>query len=154
MPKLDLAKIPVRSGSGYPEKFRAPCMPRTAQALGAAAGLTQFGANLVRLPPGAWSSQRHWHTDEDEFVYVIAGELTLVTNDGPVIMRPGDCAAFKAGDENGHHLKNESTQDGVFLVIGGRSDRDVAYYPDIDLHCQAGRYSAPAVFTRKDGTRY
>ena len=111
MPKIDIDALPVRTGSGYPAPFDAPCLGRTRRALGDAAGLDQFGVNLQRLAPGAWTSQRHWHTTEDEFVWVLEGEVVLVEDDGETVMRAGDCAAWKAGVENGHHLVNRSDRD-------------------------------------------
>jgi uncharacterized cupin superfamily protein len=118
--------------------------------LGDAAGLTQFGVNLLHLPPSAWSSQRHWHSAEDEFVWVLEGEVVLVTEDGEEILRAGDCAGFKAGDPNGHHLQNRSNQPALILEVGSRRpDEDVAEYPDIDL-----RYSTAAGDMHKDGTPY
>src|SRR5690349_16814143 len=106
MPKIDIAKLEEQRGSGYPAPFDEPVRARTWRRLGDAAGLTQFGVSLVRLPPGAWSSQRHWHTREDELVYVVDGELVLVTDAGEETMRAGDCAGFKAGSRDGHHLQN------------------------------------------------
>ena len=94
MPKIDIAAVPERKGSGYPPPFDAPCAERVRQRLGNAGGLTDFGVNLMRLPPGNWSSQRHWHSHEDEFVYVLEGELTLIEDGGETVLRAGDCAAF------------------------------------------------------------
>ena len=123
---------------------------RTKQALCHAGGLTQFGVNLVELQPGAASSQRHWHSHEDEFVMVVSGELVLVTNEGETLMRAGDCAAFPAGRPNGHHLINSSWGPGVFLCVGSRVKGDSATYPDIDL-----RYDGDSdTFLHKDGTPY
>ncbi len=97
MPKIDLAAVPVRQGCGYPPPFDAPCADRTRRRLGDAGGLRDFGVNLMTLPPGNWSSQRHWHSDEDEFVYVVEGELTLIEDGGATVLRAGDCAAFPKG---------------------------------------------------------
>ena len=108
MPKIDIAAVPARKGSGYPPPFDAPCAERVRQRLGNAGGLTDFGVNLMRLPPGNWSSQRHWHSHEDEFVYVLEGELTLIEDGGETVLRAGDCAAFAKGSGNGHHLINKS----------------------------------------------
>jgi uncharacterized cupin superfamily protein len=140
--KLDLGTIATRTGSAYPASFDEPCRNRERKALGDAAGLKQFGVNLLRLPPGAWSSQRHWHTAEDEFVYVLAGEVVLVSNEGEQLLREGDCAGFKAGDEDGHHLQNRSKHDVLLLEIGGRDQNDAVTYPDIDLRwtARADRY--------------
>src|SRR3954471_18432340 len=117
MPKIDLASVPVRKGSGYPEEFAGPLLGRTRQRLGDANGLHDFGVNLMTLPPGGWSSQRHWHSHEDEFVMVLEGELILVENDGESVLRAGDCAAFPKGTGNGHHMINRSSSMAVYLEI-------------------------------------
>jgi uncharacterized cupin superfamily protein len=138
-------------GSGYPSPFDVPCRERTRWRLGDAAGLTQFGVNLLRLAPGAWSSQRHWHTVEDEFVYVLEGEVVLVTNEGEEVLRAGDAAGFRGGVENGHHLQNRSARDAVVLEVGSRRPADdEAWYPDIDLHALRNR----AGYAHRDGTPY
>jgi len=108
MPKIDIAAVPQRMGAGYPPPFGVPCSGRVRQRLGNAGGLTDFGVNLMRLPPGKWSSQRHWHSHEDEFVYVLEGELTLIEDGGETLLRAGDAAAFPKGTGNGHHLVNKS----------------------------------------------
>lgn len=150
MKRIDMSAAPCRVGSDYPSPFDAPCRNRIRFALGDAAGLTQFGVNLQRLAPGGWSSQRHWHTAEDEFVWVLQGEVVLVTDGGEEVLRAGDCAGFKAGVEDGHHLQNRSTSEALILEIGSRRpDDDVAEYPDIDL-----RWSAAAGETHKDGRPY
>jgi uncharacterized cupin superfamily protein len=124
--------------------------------LAQAAGLTHFGVNLVELAPQAWASQRHWHAREDEFVYIIAGELTLIEDEGETILRAGECAAWRAGVKNGHHLINRSEQSATFLVVGSRDDADHGEYPDIDMMFRPGRYSGnkSSVFVHKDGTPY
>ena len=119
-----------------------------------AAGLTQFGVNIVRLDPGAWSSQRHWHTHEDEFVYVLEGELVLVTDSGETVLRAGECAGFKAREQDGHHLQNRSDAVAVMLTAGGRDARDLCDYPDLDMIMPPSRYDAPPRWTRRDGTPY
>jgi uncharacterized cupin superfamily protein len=154
MPKIDRATAPRGHGTRYPPPHDAPCRAREWLKLGDAAGLTQFGVNLLRLPPGAWSGQRHWHTHEDEFVYVLAGEVVLVTDAGEELLSRGAAAGFKAGVADGHCLQNRSAQDAEILVVGGRSDADRAHYPDIDLAVDPGRYSGPATFRRKDGRAY
>jgi uncharacterized cupin superfamily protein len=154
MPKIDVAAAPVVSGSKYPEPFHEPCRRRRNHRLGEAAGLTQFGVNLTRLPPGAWSSQRHWHAHEDEFIYVLEGEVVLVSDGGEDVLRAGDCAGFKAGERDGHHLQNRSSTDAVVLTVGTRDDRDWGEYPDIDLTFRPGRYSGKGGYTHKDGTPY
>jgi uncharacterized cupin superfamily protein len=148
--KLDLEAIKSRIGSGYPAPYDEPCRRRERKALGDAGGLTQFGVNLLRLPAGEWSSQRHWHSAEDEFVYVLAGEVTLVTNEGEEVLQAGDCAAFKAGEPNGHHLQNRSDQDALILEIGSRNVADGTVYPGIDLLIPPGTDT----YTRGDGTPY
>ena len=151
MPKIDLATAPTRSGSTYPAPFNLPCAGRSRSILGDPAGLTQFGVNLLRLAPGAWSSQRHWHTHEDEFIYVLEGEVVLVTDEGEQMLRPGDCAGFPAGAADGHHLQNRSDREAVLLDIGSRRPEDDAcHYPDIDMYAPA---QDPG-FTHKDGTPY
>ncbi len=153
MPTIDLATAPKREGTGYPAPYDQPCRARSWIKLGDAAGLTQFGVNLVTLPPGTWSSQRHWHTHEDELVYVVEGELVLVTDAGEQVMRAGDCAGFPAGVKDGHHLQNRSAAPARFLIVGGRDDRDSGEYPDIDLQFLPGRYSGSGGgFRRKDGS--
>ena len=149
--KIDLANAPVTIGSRYPALFDEPCRARFRTRLGDAAGLTQFGVNLLKLPPGAWSSQRHWHSVEDEFVYVIEGELVLVTNAGEQTLRAGDSVGFKSGIANGHQLQNRSSREAVLLEIGTRlPQEDEVDYPDIDMRAPRGRNG----FTRKDGTPY
>src|SRR4030088_1108710 len=139
MPKIDIAAVPERKGSVYPPPFDAACAERVRQRLGNAGGLIDFGVNLMRLPPGNLSSQRHWHSAEDEFVYVLEGELTLVTDSGEEILRAGDCAGFKAGLRDGHHLQNRSSRDVVVLEIGSRKiAEDEGEYPDLDLRFLKG----------------
>jgi uncharacterized cupin superfamily protein len=150
--KIDLSAISPVIGTLYPPPFDEPCLSRERQRLGDAAGLTQFGVNLLRLPAGAWSSQRHWHTSEDEFIYVVSGEVMLVTDAGAELLRRGDAAGFKAGDQNGHCLQNHSGGDAVVLEIGSRGDGDEAYYSDIDLVARAD--GNPAIYTKRDGTPF
>jgi uncharacterized cupin superfamily protein len=154
MPKIDRVSAPRSSGSRYPSPFDGPCRARSWLRLGEAAGLTQFGVNLVTLPPGTWSSQRHWHSHEDEFAYVLSGEVVLVTNAGEAILGPGDCAGFKAGDRDGHCLQNRSDADVTLLVVGSRDDADHGEYPDIDLAFKPGRYSGKSGYIHKDGRPY
>jgi len=147
MKKIDLENAPKGEGTRYPPPHDVPCRKRKWARLGDAAGLTQFGVNLVTLEPGVWSSQRHWHSHEDEFVYVLEGELVLVTDAGEEIMRAGDCAGFKAGDRDGHHLQNRSNKSARFLVVGSRHEEDWGEYPDIDMKFLPGRGG----FVRKNG---
>ena len=151
--RIDVAAVAAVMGSLYPPPFDQPCRNRERRRLGDAAGLSQFGVNLLRLPPGSWSSQRHWHSHEDEFVYVLAGEVTLVSEAGTEVLRAGDAAGFKAGDPNGHTLQNRSAADVLVLEVGTRSaQQDVTIYPGIDLVAPAG--GVPATFTHRDGTPY
>lgn len=150
--RIEAAALPATVGTLYPPPFDRPCRARARTKLGDAAGLTQFGVNLLRLPPGAWSSQRHWHTAGDEFVYVLSGAVVLVTNEGEETLRAGDAAGFKANDPNGHCLQNRSDGEALVLEIGSRLAEDVGYYSDIDMMAPAG--GKPAVYTRRDGTPY
>lgn len=151
MAKIDLETAPKGQGSRYPAPYDEPCKARRWVKLGDVAGLTQFGVNLVTLDPGVWSSQRHWHAEEDEFVYVLDGELTLVTDAGEELMHSGDCVGFKAGVRDGHCLQNRSNAPARFLVVGGRSDADWGEYSDIDMKFHAGRYSGGGGYTKKNG---
>jgi len=148
MPKIDIAAVAARQGSGYPPPFDAPCAARTRRRLGDAGGLSDFGVNLMTLPPGSWSSQRHWHSHEDEFVYVLEGELTLVEDGGATTLRAGDCAAFPKGSGNGHHLVNNSTALAVYLEAGSRQPQDLTTCSDIDLMSS----NADGRFVHKDGS--
>jgi uncharacterized cupin superfamily protein len=133
MPKVDIANAQTVHGTAYPEEFAAPCLARRRWRLGDGAGLTQFGVNLLRLPAGAWSSQRHWHSAEDEFAYVLEGEVVLIDDHGETLLKAGDCAGFRAGDPNGHHLVNRSAREAVVLEVGSRRPEDRCDYPDIDM---------------------
>lgn len=148
MPKIDLAAVPAREGSGYPPPFDAPCAQRTRRRLGDAGGLRDFGVNLMTLPPGGWSSQRHWHSHEDEFVYVLQGELILVEDGGETPLRAGECAAFAKNSGNGHHLQNRSAVTAVYLEVGSRDPRDVTYCSDVDMISA----NADGRFVHKDGS--
>lgn len=133
MPKLDIDSIPERRGSDYPAPFDQQVAARVRQRLGDAGGLTQFGVNRLQLPPGSWSGQRHWHSAQDEFVFVVSGEVWLVTDSGEQIMRAGDCAAFRANAANGHQLINRSDAVAVCLEVGSRNADDLVVYSDIDM---------------------
>jgi uncharacterized cupin superfamily protein len=152
MPKLDLSAIPFRTGSAYPPEYARAMIGRSSQNLGDAGGLTQFGARLYVLAPGAWSSQRHWHESEDEFLMMLEGEAVMIENAGETILRPGDCATYKAGEADGHHLVNRSDKDIRFLVVGTRTSKDRVDYPDIDMI--ATKDGPSYVFTRKDGSAF
>ena len=151
MPKIDIDAASRRDGTSYPPPYDAPCRTRRRHRLGDAAGLDQFGVNLLRLPPGAWSSQRHWHSAEDEFVWVVEGEVVLVDDAGETVLRAGDCAGFRADDANGHHLQNRGDREAVLLEVGGRRpERDAVDYPDIDLAIPEGTRA----YHHKDGRPY
>ncbi|HEV2551971.1 MAG TPA: cupin domain-containing protein [Stellaceae bacterium] len=152
IPAFDPGSLPLKEGSSYPEAFRAAVQGRRWRALGDAIGLTQFGVNLVELAPRSWSSQRHWHTHEDELIFVLEGELVLITDEGEQTMTAGSAAGFPAAKENGHHLVNRSGKPARFLAIGSRSRADSCHYPDVDL---VERQDASGYYyTHKDGTRY
>jgi uncharacterized cupin superfamily protein len=147
---IDQTTCPVKTGSIYPEPYASEMAGRSSLRLADAGGLTQFGANLVTLEPSAKSSLRHWHRFEDEFVMVTEGELVLVQDEGEHVMRPGDCAAFPAGDTNGHQFLNRTGRAARFLVVGTRAPREVATYSDVDMvvEIEGGK----ARFTYRDGT--
>ena len=147
--KIDVAKIAAVMGTLYPPPFDQPCLARERQRLGDAAGLTQFGVNLLRLPPGAWSSQRHWHTSSDEFVYVLSGEVTLVSDAGEEVLHPGDAAGFKLGDPDGHCLQNRGSADAVVIEVGTRVGDDQVFYADLDMMTVIG-----GGYAHRDGTPY
>ncbi len=147
---IDPSQLPVRTGSIYPEPYAAMMKGRSSLRLGDAGGLTQFGVNLVSLEPGALSSLRHWHLNEDEFVMVTEGECTLVQDAGPVVMRAGDCAAFPAGNPDGHHFVNHTDRVARFLVVGTKAAHEVASYSDVDFRIEMD-HGKPA-FTYRDGT--
>lgn len=145
------ADLEPRIGSTvYPVGLREICDGREKRALGDIFGLTQFGVNLTTLPPGAASAQRHWHEKEDEFVYVLSGELTLVSAAGETPVRAGECAGFPAGKADGHMVVNRGSEPATFLEIGTRSSDDITHYPDVDLHAE--KTDGTFHFTRKDGT--
>ncbi len=149
MPKIDPAKAEKRNGSTYPEPHAKAMKKRWVRRLGDLAGLTQFGVNLVTLEPGGKSSLRHWHAQEDEFLYVTEGEFVLVEDEGETSLRPGDMAGFKAGVANGHHLLNRSGQPASFLVVGTRAPNETVEYSDVDLVAQ--RKDGRGWFTNRNG---
>ena len=148
MKKIDVAVVPAEAGGTYPHPFDDACKAQSCQRLARHAGLTQFGVNLTVIEPGAWSSQRHWHSREDEFVWVLDGELTLVTDTGEETLRAGDCAAFRRGDPDGHHLINKSDSPARVLEIGTSDPQDRCTYPDIDMIADDRGY------THRDGPPY
>ena len=148
MPKLDLNSIPQTNRTGYPPHYADKVQGRWYRRLAPASGIADFGFSHVTLKPGAWSSQRHWHEGEDEFVVMVAGEAVLVDDDGEHAMLPGDIAAFPKNDGNGHVLINRSDADCIFVAVGGPSSTD-CHYPDIDMQCFDGTR-----FARKDGSAF
>ncbi len=149
MPKLDLIAVPQTNATGYPPPYDAPVDGRWYRRLAPPSGLTRMGASHVVLKPGAWSSQRHWHAEEDELLVMLEGEAVLVEDDGETVVRPGDVCAWPANARNGHHLQNRSTKDCVFIAISaGDRDADHGEYPDIDM------VFGPDGYARKDGTPY
>ena len=152
MPKLDIDSAPLKTGSVYPEPYNSQMAGRSSHRLGQAAGLTQFGVNIVYLEPGAVASLRHWHLREDEFAMVLTGELILSEDTGETVMRPGDCAAWKAGEAVGHHFVNRSAARASFLVVGTKADVEVATYTEVDMkiHIEGGT----ARFTYHDGSAW
>ena len=152
MPKIDIAKLPDDSRTGYPEPLNRVVQGRIRKRLGIAVGLDQFGVNLTTLKPGAASSLRHWHEKEDELVFILEGEVVLIDDGGETTLKPGDAAGFKASSPNGHHLVNKSKRDVLYLEIGTRSQHERAEYPDVDLLMI--RDDKGARFTHKDGTPY
>ena len=150
MPKVELTEVPERKGVGYPPPFAKASADRIRQRIGDAGRLTDFGTNLTRLPPGAWSSQRHWHSHEDEFIFVVQGEVVLIEDEGETVLRAGDCAAFPKGSGNGHHLINRSRDVAVYLEVGSRHRDDLTTCSDVDMMSAA----ADGRFVHKDGTPY
>ena len=151
-PALDPAQVPAVTGSAYPEPFKSRVSGRRKQRLGDALGLRNFGVNLTTIPPGAVSALRHWHSHEDEFIYLVSGELVLMTGEAEQVLKPGKCAGFPAGKPDGHCLVNRTGKDAVYLEVGDRRPDDAVTYPDDDI---AGRATPQGRrFTRKDGTPY
>ena len=142
-------KVEARIGTGYPTPYDEPCLLRERKALGNAVGLTQFGVNLTVLPPGCWSSQRHWHEQEDEMIYVLEGEVTLITDQGEQLLQAGSVAGFPAGCPNGHHLVNKGEEPVKLLEMGTRAQNETAHYSEIDLMAKGG--GGQYRFLRKNG---
>ncbi len=149
---VDIDKAPVRIGTSYPEPFRKYGEGRIKHALGDAVGLTRYGVNLVRMSPGTISSARHWHARQDEFIYILEGEIVLVTDEGETLIGAGTAVGFPAGNANGHHLINRSESDVVLLEVGDRTPGDQVTYSDIDM--LNTDIDGKRTFTRKDGTPY
>ena len=148
-PALDPRTLEAINRSGYPEPYRSRVLPRSKRRVGDALGLTRIGINYTVLPPGKESSMRHWHTHEDEFVFVLDGEVVLRTEAGEQLLKAGMCAGFPAGVPDGHHLINRSALEAVYLEISNRDSADGAHYSDADVDLV---YHAPGRFTRRDGT--
>ena len=152
MPKVDIANVPVKSGSFYPAPFQAEHQGRHKQALGDAVGLTQFGINIACIEPGQSSALRHWHEQEDEFIYMLEGELVLIENNGETVLKPGDAAGFKAGSGIAHKLENRSARDAVYFEVGTRAASERVHYPDVDLVME--RDDKGRRYTHRDGKPY
>ena len=152
MPKIEIGQLPTDSRTNYPAPFDRVVVGRERKRLGNAAGLDQFGVNLTTLKPGAASALRHWHEKEDEFVYILEGEVVLIEDEGESVLKPGDAVGFKANSRNGHHLVNRTQRDAVYLEIGTRSKHENVDYPDADL--KVVRDDKGARYTHKDGKPY
>ncbi len=152
MPKIDIEKIPVDTATGYPPPFNKAVEGRSRKRLARAAGLSQFGVNICTLKPGAASSQRHWHDNEDELVYVLSGEVVLREDEGETVLKAGDAAAWKAGVANGHCIVNRSDRDAVIIEVGSRAPAERAQYSEIDM--VAVRSGTTFTYTRKNGEPY
>jgi uncharacterized cupin superfamily protein len=152
MPKIDIDKIPVDNSTNYPKPFDKVVLGRSRKRLARAAGLGQFGVNICTLKPGAASSQRHWHENEDELVYVLEGEVVLREDGGETVLKPGDAAAWKAGVANGHCIVNRTNRDAVFIEVGTRAESERAHYSDIDM--QVVRDASGFNYTNKAGKPY
>ncbi len=150
MPRLDIDAAPLRTGSIYPAPYDSQMAGRSSRRLGAMAGLTQFGVNIVYLEPGAVASLRHWHLKEDEFAIVLTGELVLSEDEGECVMRAGECAAWKAGVANGHRFVNRSDAPASFLVVGTKIDGEIATYTEVDM--QVHVKGTELRFTHHDGS--
>lgn len=151
---IDPEKVPSETRTNYPDQFKPIVAGRVRQRLGNFAGLKNFGVNLVKLEPGSSSALRHWHSHQDEFIYILEGELTLITDAGEEILKPGMAAGFPANEANGHHLVNRSSVVGVYLEVGDRTSNDEATYPDHDLIAKASPDDKFSIFIHKDGTPY
>ncbi len=152
MPKIDIANLPADTRTGYPKPFDRVVVGRERKRLGNAVGLDQFGVNLTTLRPGAASALRHWHEKEDEFVYILGGEIVLIEDGGECVLKPGDAAGFRANSRNGHQLVNRGSRDAVYLEIGTRSKHERVDYPDVDL--MVVRDDNGMRYTHKNGEPY
>jgi uncharacterized cupin superfamily protein len=152
MPKIDISKLPTDTRTGYPPPYDRAVVGRERKRLGNAAGLDQFGVNLTTLKPGASSALRHWHEREDEFIYVLEGELVLIEDGGETLLKPGDAAGFKANSGNGHHLVNKTDRNATYLEVGTRSKHERVEYPEADL--MVVRDDKGFRYTHKNGDPY
>ena len=152
MPRIDVAKVPADTECLYPDPYWQPIEGRARQRLGNAVGLTQFGVNLTTLKPGTWSSQRHWHRNEDEFVYVLKGEVVLSEDHSETLLKAGDAAGFKANSGNGHCLINRTKQDAVYIEVGSRAAMETTVYSDIDMRLERDKNGIR--YLHKAGERY
>jgi|SRR6185312_4985736 len=152
MPKVDIDKVKTVSGTAYPAEFQAECRGRHKQAIGDAVGLTQFGVNITRIDPGAASALRHWHEQEDEFIYVLEGELVLAENGVEVVLKPGDAAGFKSGSGNAHRLFNRTDRVAIYFEVGTRARSERVHYPDVDLIME--RDEKGRRYLHRNGTPY
>lgn len=152
MPKIDIDKIAIDTATGYPAPFNKAVEGRSRKRLGNAIGLDQFGVNLCTLKPGAASSLRHWQHGEDEFVYILQGEVVLCEDGGETVLKPGDAAGWKAGVPNGHCLINRSDRNAVFIEVGTRAPSEKVTYPDIDMLFE--RSGTSRRYTHKSGEPY
>jgi uncharacterized cupin superfamily protein len=152
MPKIEIARAEVDRSTRYPGPLADPLQGREKCKLGDAIGLTQFGVNIATLPPGVWSSQRHWHANEDEFIYVLEGEIVLVEDGGEVVLKSGDAAGFKANSGNGHCLINRGNRTARYLEVGTRAANDKVTYPDVDMMLE--RDSSSRRYLHKSGEPY
>jgi len=151
-PALDPMTLEPRTGSGYPEPYRSRVLPREKRQLGNALGLTKIGINHTTLPPGKESSMRHWHTHEEEFIYILSGEVVLRTDAGEQVLKAGMCAGFALGNTDGHQLVNRSSTPAIYLEVSNRDSQDEGLYSEVDLRWNAA--DARGIFTRKDGSKF
>ena len=152
MPKIDRSKIPFTNNASYPKEFAPVIEGREKQKLGDAVGLTQFGVNVSRIKAHSKSALRHWHESEDEFIYVLEGEITLREDHGVTVLKPGDAAGWKADSRIGHCLVNSTQKDAVYIEVGTRAPHETAVYPDIDM--RAERDKTGQRYVRKTGEPY
>lgn len=153
-PALNPLTLEAISKSGYPEPYRSRVLPREKRRVGDALGLKKIGVNRTTLPPGKESSMRHWHTHEDEFIFILEGEVVLRTTGGEQVLTAGSCAGFPAGLDDGHQLINRSDRPAVYLEVSNRDAKDTVYYSDADVDMVANPPNAPGKLTRRDGTPY